>query len=255
MMASGRKHDKDKPAPGAHRLGGWSLGFDPGGTLIKLSFRGGPPLLHWSDYDLDLGDGRIFHPRGWDECFPSIEAHGRSGVMGRLIGHEPVLSATRVEISQEWAFTDLTARRRFSSPSDHTLLVRFEAKNTGALPLEYLWASHALFCVEGLLRVALAHDRVLDDFSPDGKCDKFFVPSSGPASLEREESVVTLSTDQPFWGIWLNRGGWPARAPAGFCCIGIEATNSAAEIPTGSFLQVNETFQGYVELEIEPKKS
>jgi hypothetical protein len=255
MMASGKTRSKEKLVSVASELGGWSLEFDPGGTLIRLSFRGGPSLLHWSDYDFDLGDGRIFHPRGWDECFPTIEAHGQSGVMGRLVGHGPDLRVTKEDVTQEWAFADLTARRAFSSPAEYTLLVRFEAKNTGALPLEYLWASHALFSVDGLLRVVLAHERVLDDFCPDGTCGKFFVSSSGPVILEREESVVRLSTDQPFWGIWLNRGGWPAGAPAGFCCIGIEATNSAAEIPTGLFLQANETFRGYVKLEIEPKGS
>jgi len=255
MMASGKTRSKEKLVSVASELGGWSLGFDPGGTLIRLSFRGGPSLLHWSDYDFDLGDGRIFHPRGWDECFPTIEAHGQSGVMGRLVGHAPDLGLAKEEVFQEWTFADITARRAFSSPAGRTLLVSFEAKNTGTLPLEYLWASHALFSVEGLLRVVLAHERVLDDFSPDGTCDKFFISTSGPVTLEGEESVVTLSTDQPFWGIWLNRGGWPADAPAGFSCIGIEATNSAAEIPTGAVLQANEIFRGYVKLEIEPKGS
>jgi hypothetical protein len=106
--------------------------------------------------------------------------------------------------------------------------------------------------VQGLLRVRLAQDRVLDDFTRDSSCTKFFVRSCGPLILEREESVITLSTDQPLWGIWLNRGGWPKDAPAGFCCIGIEATNCDAEIPKGALLQPNEVFRGYVSLKMEP---
>jgi len=238
-----------------NRLGGWSLEFDPGGTLTELFFRDGPSLLHRSDYEFDLGDGRIFHPRGWDECFPTIEAHGESGVMGRLIGQAPVLRVTKEGVAQEWPCQGMTARRTFSSPAEDTLLVRFEAVNTGSAPLEYLWASHALFSVHALRRVVLEHTRVLDGFSLDHTCGKFFVSASGPVILEREESVVTLTTDQPFWGIWLNRGGWPAGAPAGFCCIGIEATNSDAEIPKGTVLQSNETFHGWVMLKAVTKRS
>ena len=246
---------RDKPVPYINKIGGWSLEYDRGGTLIRLSLRGGPSLLHWSDYELDLGDGRIFHPRGWDECFPTIDAHGKSGVMGRLIGHEPVLRLTSRRVSQVWTCPDLTARRTFSSPAEDTLLIRFEAKNTGTLPLEFLWASHALFSVSGLLRVALPHNRVLEDFSLDHTCDKFFVSSSVPVILAREESVVTLSTDQPFWGIWLNRGGWPANSPAGFCCLGIEATNSDAEVPQGAVLKAGEFFRGHAKLKVESKRS
>lgn len=238
-----------------NRLGGWSLEFSPGGTLTELSFREGPSLLHRSGYEFDLGDGRVFHPQGWDECFPTIEAHGESGVMGRLIGQAPALRVMNESISQEWECRDITARRTFSSPAEDTLLLRFEAVNTGTASLEYLWASHALFSVHGLRRVRLAHDRVLDDFSLDQTCAKFFVAASGPVILEREESVVALTTDQPFWGIWLNRGGWPAGAPAGFRCIGIEATNSDSEIPTGAVLRANETFGGWAMLKAVTKRS
>jgi hypothetical protein len=254
-MGSAKPGKETKPAPHTGEIGPWSLGFEPGGTLIGLSCRGGPSLLHWSNYEFDLGDGRIFHPRGWDECFPTIEAYGQSGVMGGLVGRAPVLRVTKKSLSQEWALEGMTARRTFSSPDDKTLLVHFTAKNTGSLPLECLWASHALFSVRGLLQVRLALNRVLDDFSLDHTCAKFFTTASGPVILEREEAVVTLSTDQPFWGIWLNRGGWPKGAPAGFCCIGIEATNCDAEIPKGSVLQANEIFRGQVKLEVEPKNS
>ncbi len=255
-MATGDEPNKtENPGSAIHELGEWSLGFDPGGTLIELSHRGGPRWLHRSIYEFDLKDGRIFHPRGWDECFPSIDAHGQSGVMGRLIGNAPVLRVTKESITQEWLCPDMTASRTFSSRAEQALLVSFEAKNTGALPMEYLWASHALFSVDGLLRVHLAHNRVLDDFSLDHSCGKFFVASSEPAILEREESVLTITTDQPFWGVWLNRGGWPADVPAGFCCIGIEATNCDAETPQGAVLRANEIFRGYVMLRIEPRRS
>jgi len=175
--------------------------------------------------------------------------------MGRLIGNAPVLRVTKERITQEWLCPDMTASRTFSSRAEQALLVSFEAKNTGALPMEYLWASHALFSVDGLLRVHLAHNRVLDDFSLDHSCDKFFVASSESAILEREESVLTITTDQPFWGVWLNRGGWPANVPAGFCCIGIEATNCDAETPQGAVLRANEIFRGFVMLRIEPRRS
>lgn len=253
MKNSSDARQKGNPHPLVNRVGHWLLVFDPGGTLIRLSFRDGPSLLHWSDYEFSLGDGRIFYPRGWDECFPTIEAHGESGVMGRLVGHAPQVQVTSEGVSQEWVYPGTTAKRTFS-PAEDGILAGFEAQNTGVHPLEYLWASHALFTVRGLLRVRVARDRGLDDFTRDSSCTKFFVPASGPLILEREESIVTLSTDQPFWGIWLNRGGWPKDAPAGFCCIGIEATNCDAEIPKGALLQPDEVFRGCVSLKIESER-
>jgi len=40
MTAPGKSRGQEKAVPGAHELGGWALGFDPGGTLTRLSFRG-----------------------------------------------------------------------------------------------------------------------------------------------------------------------------------------------------------------------
>jgi hypothetical protein len=237
------------------RLGGWSLGFEEGGTLLDLSWRDGPSLLHWSDYDFDLGDGRVFHPRGWDECFPTIDAFGRSGVMGRIVGLAPSITVSQDSVSQQWIYPGAAVERTFRAPSEDEFRVGFEARNTDAAPLEFMWASHALFSVEGLRSVSLPTGDALRDFSRDMSCRKFFVQASGPARLEREESVVTLSTDQAFWGIWLNRGGWPAAGAAGFCCIGIEATNTDAEVPTHAIIPPGGVFTGQVTVNIEPRNS
>lgn len=231
-------------------LNDFRLDFDAAGALNHLSHQYGPNYLHQTNYEFPLGKGRVLMPRGWDECFPTIEAFGGYDTMGALIGNPPALHAENGRISQRWAASGITAERTFSSPATAVLRTEFEARNTGATPIKYLWASHALFSVRSLVRAIMPDGQVLNDFSLKNTCTKFFVSVSGPVILEQEESVITLSTDQPFWGIWLNQGGWPQDSPAGFCCIGIEATNCAGEIPADAVLPAGGVFKGEVIMKV-----
>jgi hypothetical protein len=122
--------------------------------------------------------------------------------------------------------------------------------NAGDEPIRFLWASHALFSADGLRAVHLPDGQRIAEFSVDGTCRKFFVRAGSPVCLEREECHLLLETDQPHWGIWYNRGGWPKGRPAGFACIGIEATNAPADRPVDAVIPAGGSFEGRVVLRV-----
>ena len=80
---------------------------------------------------------------------------------------------------------------------------------------------------------------------------KTFLDNTEPVELSYRGFVVTLTTDQPYWGLWLNRGGWPANNAEPFGCLGVEATNAPGEQPAGRWLGRGETFSGQVRLDVQ----
>jgi hypothetical protein len=232
------------------RLGNFDLQFEPSGKLAGISVDGVSPFLADNSCRHDFGDGRWFEPRGWDECFPTIEAHGPSPVMGDLVWLPPRLRQSETEVSQEWEAASYTATRRFRADGARQLVMEFSVRNRGTTPLPFLWASHALFTFQGLRRVEFADGGRLDDFSLDGSSSKTFRLNKGPARLVREDGEVVLESDQRWWGIWLNRGGWPAERPAGFGCLGLEAATTPAEHPDDGEIPRRGCFTGTVRMEV-----
>lgn len=226
-------------------LGGFNLQFAQDGKLAALIVPGGASVLHPAEYPLVLEQGRVFQVGGWDECFPTIEPD-----MGRLIGVPPSVRELPDRVEQVWVTSQFQVTRTFRAPGKRKLELIFRTRNIGATPCEFLWASHALFSLTGIQRIMFPTGLVLDDFSLNGTCRKFFVAANGPVRIAGTAVNLLLTTDQPHWGIWLNRGGWPASQPAGFRCIGIEATSTAAEAPTGQVLQPGAEFCGRVNLEV-----
>jgi hypothetical protein len=127
--------------------------------------------------------------------------------------------------------------------------------NLQAAPREFLWASHALFGLKNLLAAQLPNGVSLVDFAPDGSERKLFVTNAGPVELSYQNYRVLLTTDQPWWGIWINCGGWPAVSPEPLCCLGVEATNTPGEQPDGQWLPAGATFSGKVKLEIDSERT
>jgi hypothetical protein len=227
------------------KLGGFQLQFNSDGKLAELIVPGGTSVLHRAVHTLALERGRTFPVGGWDECFPTIGSD-----MGGLIGVAPVLCELPDRVEQEWVTPDYQATRTFRAPAERTLELIFHARNTGAEPLEFLWASHALFSFDWIQRIVLANGLVLDDFRLNGTSRKFFVKANGPIRIDGAAVNLLMSTDQPHWGIWFNRGGWPASQPAEFGCIGLEATSTAADEPTGQMLAPGAEFVGRLSLEV-----
>jgi hypothetical protein len=232
-------------------IGPFTLRFEPIGKMRQLLLRDGTNLLFETDYVREMGEGMYFNPAGWDECFPSIEPFQDAPTMGDLIWQAPQVHHADGQFEQVWNLPGYTAQRVFQPRGDSGLEMIFRVK-TGFRPLPFLWASHALFSTDGLLSVLLPGGRRLDEFAPDGTCTKFFVRAGPPVVLERDGNRIHLETDQPFWGIWYNRGGWPIGAPGGFSCIGIEATSMSADAPTDAVLPAGGSFEGRVILRVVP---
>ena len=232
-------------------LGAFDLTFAESGKLQSLVAEG-RELLHRTDYRYDLGGGLSFAPSGWDECFPTIEAFGESGAMGDLVGREPEMITSIHGVAEIWRMPRYTAVRRFRRDGVSALKIEFTVENSSAAPIEFLWASHALFSSEDLHAVELPDGGVLRDFSLDGTSAKYFVENARPVRMRGGDFDCVLQTDQPYWGIWLNKGGWPAGRPAGFGCVGIEATNTAADAPRGAAIPPGGRFDGMVRLSVEP---
>ncbi len=230
-------------------LGAFELGLSDEGKLESL-VAGAAELLYRGEYLMDIGGGSIFGVRGWDECFPTIEAFGGCGVMGELVRRAPELVVSVCGATQTWRTEGFTARREFTLDESGELAVAFRAENTGHQDLPFVWASHALFSADELASVELPDGSIIDAFSKDGTCVKRFVPADGFITLSRKDLSIELETDAEYWGLWLNRGGWPADVPAGFCCIGIEATNAASDAPKGGVLRPGEVFERTVRVEI-----
>ncbi len=237
------------PNPASITLGRFTLAFEPGGKLRQLRV-GSDPILHETDYRMPLAGDRFFQPGGWDECCPSIDPIDGVPTMGLLIAHPPKLRIEPDAVLQTWTLPGWTARRTWTAPAPDRLRLDFQVEADGqARP--FLWASHALFSVRDLVRVTLPDGRALTDFTADGTSSKSFVSRGAPIRLERRAVRLLLQTDQPAWGLWFNRGGWPAARPAGWVCLGIEATTEPADAPARGRLAAGESFHGSVELRIE----
>lgn len=230
-------------------LGRFTLSFEAGGKLEKLSCAGGPNWLNAYEWAIDLG-GKTFRPAGWDECFPTIDPYGQSPVMGELVCESPEMSFSSNEIHQTWVMPRFRATRTFSTDQAGRLVMTFTAKNCSDQPLEYLWASHALFSVDSIRKVLLPDGQLLTEFHPNGSEKKSFIAANRPIMVQYETEYLILETDQPWWGIWFDRGGWPAGAEKPVVCLGLEATSTPAEHPAGFWLAVGETFSGRVQLAI-----
>ena len=231
-----------------------SLEFAPSGKLEKLCLAGFPNLLHEWDQEVDMGN-KLFCPSGWDECFPTIERYNTSPVMGELIGWSPQITWQADYVEQVWQSANYEARRRFSLETSTCLNMAFQVTNLQSTSMEFLWASHALFDVQSLVAVNLADGTVISDFELNESASKSFVANTQAIELIYSNFRVKLSSDQNWWGIWLNLGGWHPNNSTAFACIGIEATNTPSEHPEGQWLDANTTFVGKVKLEIysEPK--
>jgi hypothetical protein len=225
------------------------LEFSVDGKLEKLCLAGYPNLLHEWDQEVELGS-KYFRPAGWDECFPTIDAYQTSPVMGELIGLRPEINCQATFVEQIWHTSRFEARRRFSIETSSCIEMSFHVTNTQHEPIEFLWASHALFSVNHLRKISMANGGEYVDFDVNQSEEKIFLPNLGAVEFVYPNFKTSLTSDQAWWGIWINRGGWPEDNPKPLCCVGVEATNTAGEYPNGQWLQANATFAGKVQLEI-----
>lgn len=235
-----------------HMLGLFDLQFELSGKLGALSFGQMAPFLADSFRREDLGNGYGFETRGWDECFPTIEPCGDSPVLGDLLWSPPVLTGDSSCVCQAWDTKRWRATRRFNLDGTGVLVMEFSAWSRSAVPLPYLWASHTLFRLGGLKEVRFADGFTLQAFELDGSSSKTFRRNTGPIRMTREDGEIILSSDQPWWGVWYNRGGWPAGRPEGVGALGLEATTTESDHPGATVMEPGGSFHGTVRLECRP---
>lgn len=230
------------------KLGVFSLAFAPGGKLEWLSPPEGPNLLYEGQVAFDISGGLTYRIAGWDEIYPTIEPHGETPIMGRLVRFAPTLEREDRAVHQTWVAKDFRARRTFRSLEANQLKLEFSVENTSSLPVEFLWASHPMLAIDHLLRVDFPDGTHLDDFSPDGSERKWFIHTGAPVKMKYAGFNIELQTAQPWWGVWLDKGGWPVDRLGEVYCLGIEATNTAAEVPAGLILPSGGLFEGSLTL-------
>lgn len=229
-------------------LGSFTLAFAPGGKLEWLSLARGYNLLYEGQVAFDISGGLTYRIAGWDEIFPTIEPYGETPMMGWLVRFAPTLEREDRAVHQTWVAKDFRARRTFRLLEANQLNLEFSVENTSSLPVEFLWASHPMLAIDRLLRVDFPDGSHLDDFSPDGSERKWFIRTGAPVKMIYPDFTIELQTTQPWWGIWLDKGGWPIEQRGKVHCLGIEATNTAAEVPDGLILPPGEEFHGSLTL-------
>lgn len=228
----------------------FGFSFDASGRLRQLSLPGGGLLLHETELIFEVAPGRRYCPSGWDECFPTIEPSAESPVMGALVWTPAEVRRSGKKLEQCWTDKRWIARRVFSAPTRGELCVAFEATNASSQPTRFLWASHLLLAVQELAEIVLPGGRRLDDFTRNDTAEKFFARNTAAVHVRRNDATITLTTDQPWWGIWLNRGNWPAAHPAQLLCVGVEPTNINSDLPNGAVIAAGGIFQGKITLKV-----
>ena len=236
------------------KLGKYDLEFSESGKLRSLSICDCDSVLYDCEEICSFENGYNYVPAGWDECFPTIDPYGSWPAMGSIVYSKPKMVTGQGCFTMEWSFDRFAASRIFRTDSAGELEIIFSVVNRSNRPISFLWASHPLFKLNKLRGVTLADGSILKDFHPDGTCRKFFVSAAKPVIADYDEMILSLATDQPYWGIWLNRGGWLSGNFRNINCIGIEATNCCGETPDGrSMLKPNQIFTGTVMIELNLK--
>ncbi len=233
------------------KLGKYDLQFSESGKLRSLSAYNGDSVLYDCDQICHFEGGYNYVPTGWDECFPTIDQYDIWPVMGAIVYSKPKIITWQDNFTVEWALEHFTASRIFRTDSAGRLEIIFSVVNKSDKPISFLWTSHPLFRLDKLREVSLPDGSILTDFNYDGACKKFFEFAAKPVIATYEDITLSLTTDQPYWGIWLNKGGWLCENFKNMRCIGIEATNCRGETPDGrSILMPDQNFTGTVIVEL-----
>ena len=229
------------------RLGTYRLDFDARGKLRQLWHESTPPLLFESPAKVDFGDNRVFEVGGWDECFPTLDPWSGRPPMGELCWEKPRMTVDPYQIELLWTLPGFQAQRLLTPSTGGSLTNSFTVTNTGREEIPFLWADHALFPLQGLVGLSLPGEKLSDAFDLDGSETKVFAPWKAQGlTLTYQTHAIHLQSDQPWWGIWLNRGGWPVGQDQPLGCVGVEATNQPGEVPGAARLAPGASFSGKV---------
>ncbi|HEY3416876.1 MAG TPA: hypothetical protein VGM23_08335 [Armatimonadota bacterium] len=239
----------------------WRIVADPrrGGKIVEMfSHRLRRNLLAAEQPGavLTLEDGAVFSVAGWDEAFPTLEPSGGQPTLGQAWRLSVDCRASADRLLTCWDMPSWHMEREIRAASER-VEARYAITNTGDVSLPMLWTAHVLYPLEGLVSAELPMGRVIPgpgcqleeleqvlradknglriaDTNHNGKSEKFFLPAIRPIVLQYADACLTLTTDVPWWGIWLNCGVFQTQ------CLGIEPTTA----PTDALHEVHESIAG-----------
>jgi len=206
--------------------------------------------------DLPLPDGAVFSVSGWDECLPTVEASVGVPELGYAWRATPQCRVEENRLLTRWAVPGWWMERR-TTVAEQAVTSRYIVTNAGPKEAPLLWAGHVLLPLEGLREVSLpggdilpgpgcdieelARDRLsgdrngwkIRDIRRRNMSWKFFLPADRPVVLQYEDTVLCLTTDAGWWGVWLNEGNFND-----LLCIGVEPTNVPSDALADSRLVI-----------------
>jgi len=189
--------------------------------------------------------GCNFEVAGWDEACPTVaESAGMPG-----LGWAWQVPAETVQepdsLRTVWQLPGLMVERTLTAV-ELAMTASYRFENTGPDVTPFLWASHALYTVEGLLELDMPGEGFvagpscllpevetqvecgggrarISNFSDLARSWKFFVPAGAPVSLLFTDATLHITTTAPWFGVFLNKGNF------GQPCVGIEPTTHATD--------------------------
>lgn len=230
-------------------LGRFNLHLDPlGGRITHLSHSGsGRNLLETPQTKPTFfSDGSLYHPGGWDECFPTIDKSPDSRVMGEARFVETQINSSDSSLTCCWHLDNWILTRIFQAEDD-SLISKYLLEGISNDIPPHLWAAHVILPIQGLQALQLPignpvagpHCDIehLKKYLPiqkqvisachlehQGLSWKFFLPASQPVRLTYEDLTLNFTTETPWWGIWINLDRFFSRR-----CLGIEASNAPTD--------------------------
>ncbi|MCJ8323421.1 MAG: hypothetical protein HRU29_13590 [Rhizobiales bacterium] len=171
---------------------------------------------------------------GWDECFPTVAPCASEQWNRNLRDHGDMWGrpwATNVKeqaVHCEYAGSGFEFDRIINLVGN-SLVVDYQVKNISSARIPYLWSQHCLLAAEPGENIVLDGIENLTgrdgapDLQPIRSVDANYASKSYSRVKQRASvgidganeniRISWLATDLPFFGLWLDFGGWPADGP------------------------------------------
>lgn len=185
---------------------------------------------------------------GWDECFPTVAPCESADWKQNLRDHGDMWGrpwSTKLfdqAVHCEYAGNGFQFSR-FIKLIGNSVVVDYQVKNIGEAEIPYLWSQHCLLACEAGEHIVLdgIENLIGRDGAPDlrpirainanyafksyGRVNKR--ASVGIQGVEENIRISWLAADLPYFGLWLDYGGWPTDAPVHQ--IAFEPTSAPAD--------------------------
>lgn len=196
---------------------------------------------------------------GWDECFPTVAPCASATWKRNLRDHGDMWArpwATKMineAFHSVYAGTGFQFRRQIKL-SGNSVIVDYQVENTSEAEIPYLWSQHCLLACKPGEHIVLDGIEILDmgngapDLGPIRSVDANYafksygqVKKRASVGINGGEENIRISwsaTAVPFFGLWLDYGGWPTDSPVHQ--VAFEPTTAPADDLNEAIGQSNE---------------